>query len=84
MVGGGLSASVDLTTEFDSLLDVLQPRKRWLAKRIRRLLNYDNRFYNGMVSSGFARPIFSRLLAPAQFKRAAGGWVRRLKARNCS
>jgi glycosyltransferase involved in cell wall biosynthesis len=84
MVGGGLSASADLTTEFDSLLDVLQPRKRWLAKRIRRLLNHDNRFYNGMVSSGFARAIFSRLLVPAQFKRAAGGWVRRLKARNCS
>jgi len=73
MMARGLSARVDLTVEFDSLLNVLQPRKRWLAKRIRRLLNHDNRFYNGMVSSGFARAIFSRLLVPAQFKRAAGG-----------
>ncbi len=84
MMARGLSARMDLTTEFDSLLDVLPADKRWLAKRIRRLLNHDNRFYDGRVSSGFAGAIFSRLLVPAQLKRAAGGWVRRLKARNCS
>jgi glycosyltransferase involved in cell wall biosynthesis len=84
MVGGGLSARADLTNEIDSLLDVLQPRKRWLAKRIRRLLTPDNRFYNGQISSGFARAIFSRLLVPARFKRALGRRVRRLRARNCS
>ena len=83
MMAGGWSTRVDLTTEIDSLLDGLQPRKRWLAKRIRRLLNHDNRFYNGRVSSGFARAIFSRLLVPAQFKRALGGGVRRFRARNC-
>jgi glycosyltransferase involved in cell wall biosynthesis len=84
MMAGGLSTRVDLTAEIDRLLDVLQPGKRWLAKRIRRVLNHDNRFYNGQVSSGFARAIFSRLLVPAQFKRAAGGWVRRHRARDCS
>lgn len=68
MMAGGLSARVDLTTEFDDLLDVLQPQKRWLAKRIRRLLNHDNRFYNGIIASGFAGAIFSRLLVPAQLK----------------
>ena len=76
MIARGLSGRVDLTTEFDSLLDVLPPGKRWFAKRIRRLLNHDNRFYDGQVSSGFARAIFSRLLVPAQFRRALGGWVR--------
>ena len=84
MMAGGLSTRVDGTAEIDTLLDVLQPGKRWLAKRIRRVLNHDNRFYNGMVSSGFPRAIFSRLLFSAQFKRAAGGWLRRLKARNSS
>ena len=84
MMAGGLSTRVDGTAEIDTLLDVLQPGKRWLAKRIRRVLNHDNRFYNGMVSSGFPRAIFSRLLVRAQFKRVAGGWLRRLKARNSS
>jgi glycosyltransferase involved in cell wall biosynthesis len=83
MMARGLSTRVDLTTEIDNLLDVLQRRKRWLAKRIRRLLNHDNRFYDGRVSSGFAGAIFSRLLVPAHLKRALGGWVRRLRARNC-
>jgi glycosyltransferase involved in cell wall biosynthesis len=84
MMAGGLSTRVDLTAEIDSLLDVLQPGKRRLAKHIRRLLNHDNRFYDGRVSSGFTRAIFSRLLVPAQFKRALGGRVRRPRARNCS
>jgi hypothetical protein len=75
---------VDLTNEIDGLLDVLQPDRRWLAKHIRRLLNHDNRFYDGRVSSGFAGAIFSRLLVPAYFKRAVGGCVRRLRTRNCS
>ena len=73
MMARGLSARLDLTTEFDSPLDVLQPRERWLAKRIRRLLNHDNRFYNGMVASGFARAIFSRLLVPTRSKELLAG-----------
>jgi glycosyltransferase involved in cell wall biosynthesis len=84
MMTGGLSTRADLTAEFDSLLDVLHPPKRWLAKCIRRVLNHENRFYDGRVSSGFAGAIFSRLLVPAQFKRALRGRVRRLRAKNCS
>lgn len=84
MKSGGLSTRVDTTIEIDSLLDMLQPNKRWIAKRIRRLLKHENHFYDGRISSGFAGVIFGRLLVPAQFKRTLGGWVTRRRASNCS
>jgi hypothetical protein len=82
MAASGQSSRLDCSAEIDNMLENLDPRTRWIAKRIRQLLNHDNRFYDGRVSSGFGKEILLRLLAPGPFKRTYDRLFRRSKARD--
>lgn len=78
MMAGGLSSSMDLSKELDALLDAFPTGRRLAAKGIRWILDRDNSFYDGRVSSGFASVVINRLISPNRNRRRLKNLAARL------